>query len=115
MEAFLQFAGLAGGPTSIIGFLLFLYFTVRKQEAVVQTGRLEEIERLKTDNETLRTRLEAEEKELEELRQAAYLSESEHRKICAEKELQITELKMELLRLGWKEEDDSQRNSSTDS
>lgn len=81
----------------------------------MQTGRIEEIERLKTDNETLRTRLDAEEKELEELRQATFLAESEHRQVCAEKELIITELKMKLLQLGWKEEDDSQRNSSTDS
>lgn len=54
MEAFLQFAGMSGSmglPSLIVGTVLFLYFSVRKQEAVVRTEQLETIERLKIERD----------------------------------------------------------------
>lgn len=49
MEAFLQLVGSAGLPTSFIGLMLFLYFTVRKQEATVRAEQIATIERLRAD------------------------------------------------------------------
>jgi len=59
MEAFLQFAGMSGSmglPSLVVGTVLFLYFSIRKQEAVVRTEQLETIERLKAerDEETVK-------------------------------------------------------------
>lgn len=59
MEAFLQFAGMSssmGLPSLVVGTVLFLYFSIRKQEAVVRTEQLETIERLKAerDEETVK-------------------------------------------------------------
>lgn len=54
MEAFLQFAGMSGSmglPSLVVGTILFLYFSIRKQEAVVRTEQLETIERLKVERD----------------------------------------------------------------
>lgn len=53
MDAFLQFVGSTGLSTSLIGLLLFIYFTVRKQEAVVRADQIATIERLKVDIQEL--------------------------------------------------------------
>ena len=53
MDAFLQFVGSTGLSTSFIGLLLFLYFTMRKQEAAIRTEQIDTIERLKTDIQEL--------------------------------------------------------------
>lgn len=54
MDSIFQFLGSAGGPTSFIGIVLFLYFTLRKQEAALRAEQIATIERLKTDIKDLR-------------------------------------------------------------
>lgn len=49
MDAFLQLVGSAGLPTSFVGLLMFLYFSVRKQEATVRADQVATIERLKAE------------------------------------------------------------------
>lgn len=49
MDSIFQFLGSAGFPTSFVGVVLFLYFTLRKQEAVVRADQIAHIERLKID------------------------------------------------------------------
>lgn len=104
MEAFLQFAGMAGAPTTLVGFLLFLYFTVRKQEAVVRTEQLELIERQKTENAELRARIDDLEDQEIELRREMNDKEAEARKECLQRDLIINKLKIKLIQLGWEEE-----------
>lgn len=49
MDAFLQIIGSAGLPTSFVGLLMFLYFSVRKQEASVRAEQVATIERLRAE------------------------------------------------------------------
>lgn len=49
MDAFLQLVGTAGLPTSFIGLLLFMYFSMRKQEATVRAEQIATIERLRAE------------------------------------------------------------------
>lgn len=49
MDAFLQIIGSAGLPTSFVGLMLFLYFSVRKQEATVRAEQIATIDRLRAD------------------------------------------------------------------
>lgn len=49
MDAFLQIIGSAGLPTSFVGLMMFLYFSVRKQEASVRAEQVATIERLRAE------------------------------------------------------------------
>lgn len=49
MDAFLQIIGSAGLPTSFVGLLMFLYFSVRKQEASVRAEQVATIKRLRAE------------------------------------------------------------------
>lgn len=49
MDAFLQIVGSAGLPTSFVGIVMFLYFSVRKQEASVRAEQVATIERLRAE------------------------------------------------------------------
>lgn len=49
MDSIIGFLGSAGFPTSFVGIVLFLYFTLRKQEASVRAEQIATIERLRTD------------------------------------------------------------------
>lgn len=49
MDAFLQIVGSAGLPTSFVGIVMFLYFSVRKQEATVRAEQVATIERLRAE------------------------------------------------------------------
>lgn len=53
MDAFLQFVGSTGLSTSFIGLILFLYFSLRKQEAAIRAEQIATIERLKQDIQEL--------------------------------------------------------------
>lgn len=92
MEAFLQFAGMSGSmglPSLVVGTILFLYFSIRKQEAVVRTEQLETIERLKADR--------AEEIKRSDEKDAKIASLE---KEVAEGSLRETRLKVKILELG---------------
>lgn len=92
MEAFLQFAGMSGSmglPSLVVGTVLFLYFSIRKQEAVVRTEQLETIERLKIERDE-----EIQKNDEKDLR----ISELEKEK--ALESLQSTRYKIKILELG---------------
>lgn len=89
MDAFLQLVGSAGIPTSFVGVLLLLYFSVRKQEATVRAEQLATIERLKSDIVELDAAKDKAEALIEQLRTDN-----------AEQHLEIVRLKANLIRLG---------------
>lgn len=90
MEAFLQFTSMTGSmglPSMVIGTILFLYSSLRKQEAVVRTEQLETIERLKNDRDEVILRNDNLEEENINLKKELSMSH-----------LEITQLKIELLK-----------------
>lgn len=92
MEAFLQFAGMSGSmglPSLVVGTILFLYFSIRKQEAVVRTEQLETIERLKADRLQEEQRSDERDAEIAQLRQE-----------LAKVVLENTKLQVKIIKLG---------------
>lgn len=89
MDSFLQLVGSAGIPTSFVGLLLLLYFSVRKQEATVRAEQLATIERLKIDIV-----------ELDAAKDKAEALIKQLRTDNAEQHLEIVRLKARLIRLG---------------
>lgn len=89
MDAFLQFVGSAGLSTSFIGLLLFIYFTVRKQEAVVRADQIDTIGRLKADIQ-----------ELDAARDKAVALVDKLREENFERQLEVSRLMAKLYKLG---------------
>lgn len=89
MEAFLTLVGSAGIPTSFVGVLLLLYFSVRKQEATVRAEQLATIERLRADVVALDAAKDKAEAIIEQLRGEK-----------AEQHLEIVRLRARLIGLG---------------